>query len=167
MNPDRFDALIKIRAGRYSRRTAMVAASTMALAGLVPIRASRRGTAQNFATPAASPSASPGAGASGTPLAIPEATPGPLDLVTGSPPASDGQAGLGRLPACCNRFDCLDQAGIRVGTIDLPEDVCPDLSNPSQARQACNSAHSACAQGCRAFCSFAPAEEDLPGFTPA
>lgn len=165
MTPDRFDALAKTLTRRCSRRTATVAASALALAGLVPLRTGRSGTAQDRATPGATPAASPGPGE--TPTASPVASPGPLDLVSGSPPAGDDQAELRRQSDCCREWLCEDQSGIVAGSVVLPEYVCPDPGNPIQARQACNSSYPACALGCRAFCSFAPDEEELPGFTPA
>src|SRR5688572_18144027 len=73
VKPNRFDALVKRRGGRWSRRTALGAASVAALAGLTPLRLGRTGTAQDASTPAASPAASPGA----TPVATPAASPGP------------------------------------------------------------------------------------------
>ena len=79
----RFDALTKALADRTSRRRALLGGGVVVVAiG----RAARRdrGSAQDAGTPAATPAASPGA------------TPGLLDVLSGTPPATNDPSAQGR-----------------------------------------------------------------------
>lgn len=93
MDDRRFDAWTRALA-RHSGRRAAVLGGLVALAGLGVGRARLPGLAQDTASPAAFP------------LASPAASPGPLDLLAGTPPADDAQARLGG--AClATRHPCM------------------------------------------------------------
>ena len=94
MDARRFDALSRIVAGRTCRRTALIGGLGVALDGLGS-RLDRPGATQDVGTPAASPAA----------------TAGLLDVLCGTPPATDDPNALARYgdaDRCCKNFECWD-----------------------------------------------------------
>lgn len=101
MDARRFDAITRCLARPASRRSAMAGGLAAALAALQANHARRPGFAQSGASPIASPGASPMASPIAPPATPAAASPGPLDLLAGTP-AAEGEL-LGRSGTCMNR----------------------------------------------------------------
>lgn len=101
MDARRFDALVRVLARPASRRGAVAAGLVAALGGMGASQARLPRMAQGTGSPVASPMASPVASPIPPRAAESAPSPGPLDLLVGTPAAEQGV--LGRAGTCMNR----------------------------------------------------------------